>query len=89
MVLFPKIKQEEITVIVINIRIPQKNESCTWILEYIDIKKAFDLVPHNKFLEVLYCYEIRGIALKIFENYLFSVGISRLMLPLHILPASD
>lgn len=32
--------------------------------------KAFDTVPHNKLLEVLENYGIRGTMLKIFKNYL-------------------
>ena len=37
---------------------------------FIDIKKAFDTVPHDILLKKLHAYGIRGNALKLLKNYL-------------------
>lgn len=44
------------------------NKKCLAI--FLDLAKAFDTVPHEKLLDVLYNYGIRGIAHKLFKNYL-------------------
>lgn len=37
---------------------------------FIDFSKAFDKINHSKLIYKLYCMGIRGVALKLFENYL-------------------
>ena len=39
---------------------------------FLDFFKAFDTVDHNILLQTLYTYGIRGIALKLFKNYLLN-----------------
>ena len=39
---------------------------------FLDFSKAFDTVNRNILLSKLYCYGIRGIPFKWFENYLFN-----------------
>ena len=37
---------------------------------YLDIKQAFDSIPHNKLLDKLYSYDIQGKLWKWFKSYL-------------------
>lgn len=46
----------------------EKNNKC--IAVFLDLAKAFDTVPHNRLLEVLEHYGIRGVVLEVFKNYL-------------------
>ena len=46
------------------------NESKTCIAVFIDLANAFDTVPHQKLLDVLAHYGVRGKALEVFESYL-------------------
>ena len=39
---------------------------------FLDFSKAFDIVKHNILSSKLYCYGIRGVPFKWFENYLFN-----------------
>ena len=37
---------------------------------FIDLSKAFDTVDHTILIKKMYCYEVRGIVLDWFKNYL-------------------
>ncbi|CAH1102642.1 unnamed protein product [Psylliodes chrysocephalus] len=55
--------------LIFNIKNSLENENKN-ISIFIDLAKAFDTVPHKQLLNVLEHYGIRGLVLKIFENYL-------------------
>lgn len=46
----------------------ESNKKCLSI--FLDLTKAFDTVPHEDLLSKLEAYGIRGVPLKLFENYL-------------------
>jgi Reverse transcriptase (RNA-dependent DNA polymerase) len=46
------------------------DQKCTATGVFMDLQKHFDIVNHKHLLEVLDLYGIRGMALKVFENYL-------------------
>lgn len=46
------------------------DDSNKTIVVFMDLAKAFDTVPHEQLLSVLQHYGVRGIVLRVFENYL-------------------